>query len=411
MGGHATPARGRADARFAIVSPNFFPRTCGVGDYSARLGQELMKRGFEASVYSRNPAQAHPGAPEVPVVGADGGGPIAIGRRLAESIMASRPTDLILQYTPQMWAAWRFGSVAIPQLAATARRAGIRVTLVAHELFLDPAKRPDLLVASATQRAQFALLLAQCTKSFVTTESRRRVVTPFSRALGQRPPSILCVGPNALPIWPKVARPSSATIRVGLFSTAAFGKRFDILLDVFERISNEHAGAELVIIGDLGKPDAPHVRSITDAVRQHRVGDRIRLTGKLTLDEVARRIAELDLYLFPMNTGANTRSGTLPVALGAGLPIIAFDGPETDRSIFVDGENIVLVPALTAPAFGDAALALLRDPERMRKIGAGARTLYETHLTWDRITDQLLGELGYAPSIERPSALYGDGTT
>lgn len=405
MGASATPAGARSDVRFAIVSPNFFPRTCGVGDYSARLGQELMRRGFEASVFSRNPAKANPGAPQLPVVGVDGDSPSAIGRQLTRAILAAQPTDLVIQYTPQMWAAWRFGSTALPRLAAAARRAGIRVTLVAHELFLQPAKRPDLLLASVTQRAQFALLLSQCSTAFVTTESRRRFITPFARVLGQRPPGVLRVGPNALPV---PARRSGGAPRIGLFSTAAVGKRFDILLSVFDRVSREHPGAELVIIGDLGQPDAPHVRRITDAVRQHRDGERIRLTGKLTLDEVARQIAELDLYLFPMDTGANTRSGTLPVALGAGLPVIAFNGPETDPSVFVDGQNIVLVPGLTAAAFGDAASALLRDPQRAQRIGAGARKLYETHLTWDRIGDQLLGELGYEAAGPR-SARDGHG--
>jgi glycosyltransferase involved in cell wall biosynthesis len=387
----ATSAGARPDARFAIVSPNFFPRTCGVGDYSARLGQELMRRGFAATVYSRNPTQPNPGAPEVPVVGVDGDGPAAIGRQLTTAILAARPTDLVIQYTAQMWSAWRFGSVALPRLAAAARRAGIRVTLVAHELFVDPSKRPDVLLASVTLRAQFALLLSQCTRAFVTTESRRRQIAPFSRLLGQRPPGVLPVGPNALPA-PRERK--GDTMRVGLFSTAAVGKRFDILLSVFERICRERPGAELVIIGDLGPPDAPNVRTITAAVRQHPDGERIRLTGKLSLDEVAREIGELDLYLFPMDTGANTRSGTLPVALGAGLPVIAFAGSETDRSLFVDGENIVLVPALTAAAFGDAASALLRDPARAARIGAGARKLYEAHLTWERIADQLLGQPG-----------------
>jgi glycosyltransferase involved in cell wall biosynthesis len=396
--------------RFAIVSPNFFPRTCGVGDYSARLGQKLRRLGFTVSVFSRDPVQPNPIEPELPVLGAAGTEPDVIAKRLSEAILETRPTEVILQYTPQMWNAWRFGSAALPRLAAAMQRAGARVTLIAHELYISFARRPDLMLASVTQRAQLAYLLAHCDRSFVTTESRLKFIEPFCRLLGRPAPGVLRVGPNALPV-PRRERGSGA--RVGVFSTAAVGKRFDIVLDAFTRVWREFPAAELLIIGDLGSPDARHVRQVIDAVRHHEASNKIRLTGKLPLDDIAREIADLDLYLFPVDTGANTRSGTLPVALGTGLPVVAFDGPETDHSFFRSGENIVLVPELTASAFSDATLRLLRNPSQAAQVGSGARVQYERHLTWDRITEHLLNELGMiAPegvSVE-PSSGQGHGT-
>ena len=57
---------------------------------------------------------------------------------------------------------------------------------------------------------------------------------------------------------------------------------------------------------------------------RHPGKDRIRVTGRLSLAAVASEIAGLDVYLFPMSTGANTRSGTLPVALGTvRTPVLA----------------------------------------------------------------------------------------
>jgi glycosyltransferase involved in cell wall biosynthesis len=383
--------------QFAIVCPNFFPRTCGVGDHSARLAQELRRRGFGASVFSRDPVQPNPIAPEVPVFGAAGNRPSATAKGLADTILAKRPTDVILQYTPQMWNTWRFGSAALPRLAASMRRAGVRATLVAHELYLGYASRPDLLLASLALRAQLALLLMNCDRSFVTTESRRKLIEPTCRLLGLPAPGVLLVGPSALPV---AAGRRGAGPRIGLFSTAAFGKRFDIVFSTFERIAREFPAAELVIIGDLGSPAAPHVRHLTDAVRRHDAASRIRLTGNLALEDVAREVADLDLYLFPMDTGANTRSSTLPVALGSGLPVIAFNGSETDLSLFRDGENIILASELSAAAFTEAALRLLRSPEQAAQVGAGARALYERHLTWEQSTNQLLAGIGVPMTAE-----------
>jgi glycosyltransferase involved in cell wall biosynthesis len=108
---------------------------------------------------------------------------------------------------------------------------------------------------------------------------------------------------------------------------------------------------------------------------------------------VARQVAALDVYLFPMDTGANTRSGTLPVALGSGLPVVATSGLETDAALFRDSENILMAPSLDGDAFGAAALRALRDPMLAARVGEGARRLYVEYLSWDRITDDLLARI------------------
>src|SRR5689334_12552603 len=97
------------ERRFALVCPNYHPRTCGVGDHSMRLAQELRRRGFEAAIFTRAPAAPNPEAPEVPVTGVPGRFPLSIARRIDEELDRFAPTDLIIQYTPQMFGAWRWG--------------------------------------------------------------------------------------------------------------------------------------------------------------------------------------------------------------------------------------------------------------------------------------------------------------
>ena len=156
---------------------------------------------------------------------------------------------------------------------------------------------------------------------------------------------------------------------IGLFSTAAIGKRFDVVLDAFARIAAELPAAELVLMGDLGPPDRANVRAIHDAVARHPARERIRFTGRLSLEEVAREMATLDLYLFPTDTGANTRSSTLPGALfGARIPTVAVRGIETD-TLFRDGDNIVFAEELSGPAF---AKERAPNPSRPGRSGACA---------------------------------------
>jgi glycosyltransferase involved in cell wall biosynthesis len=378
--------------RFAIVSPNFHPRICGIGDHSARLGEELRRRGEDVAVFSRKPAEPNPETPDLEVHGVEGSLSLTIAEGVRRAVADWAPTDVILQYTSQIWNSWRFGSLAQLWLTVLARTTGVRVTLIAHELFVPWRPRPDLLVATLLQRVQFAAVLKSCHRLFVTTESRARYIEPACRLLGLPAPEILRVGANAIPVRSTglFSRGDSDAPRLGVFSTAAVGKRFDVVLDAFTAIAQQYPRAELVLIGDLGPSEAVRVRSIEDTARRHPAASKIRITGRLSLMEIAKEVAALDVYMFPMETGANTRSGTLPVALGSGLPVVAVRGIETDASLF-SGENLVFSDALTGPAFASATLGLLRDRPRMRRVGDGARHLYDGHLSWSRIADQVIG--------------------
>ena len=93
-----------------------------------------------------------------------------------------------------------------------------------------------------------------------------------------------------------------------------------------------------------------------------------------------------------METGANTRSSTLPSALGSGIPTVAVCGRETDLSLFRDGDNVAFADAMTERAFAVAALRLLQDPAARTRVGEGGRRLYAEHLSWQRIGDRLLAD-------------------
>ncbi|MFL5304561.1 MAG: glycosyltransferase family 4 protein [Polyangia bacterium] len=378
--------------RIAIVSPNLYPRVCGVGDNSFRLGQELMRRGESVELFARAPAESHPEASNLPAHGAMGVSPFLIAVQLERALRRYAPTDVIIQYTGQMWDASRFGSPAVAWLAARLKRSGARITLMVHEPFIPPSPRPDLALGAALQRLQMLALLRRVDRVFVSTDTRARALVPYCRIAGAPAPEVVRIGPSALPV-PRVDSPEVQGPRLGTFSTAGVGKRFDVVLEAFAMVAERNPGAELVLIGDLGPPDSPRVREVQEWVAAHPARSRIRQTGKLGLGDIAREVAMLDIYLFPMDTGANSRSSTLPLALGTGLPVVAISGAETDPDLFRDGENILFAPELAGRAFGDAALRLIADPPLRLRLSEGARQLYEREMGWGRVADVLTGQL------------------
>jgi glycosyltransferase involved in cell wall biosynthesis len=373
--------------RFAFIAPNYHPITCGVGDNTMRLAAEVRRRGHHAVVFSHTPVLPHPEAPEVPVRGVFGTDPVTVAAALAREITAQEFSHAIIEYAPQMWGASRFGSPGVPLLAASLERSGIRVALVIHELFTPWKRRPDLAMGGALLRLQLGAVMRSCDPIFVTTESRGRTIATAVTALS--PPRALRtyrIGPGALP---RPAKPCSDGHRVGLFSTLAVGKAFDVVVSAFEEIARTYPDAELLLLGDLGPPGNRPLLRLQDQIAASPAAGRIQLTGKLPLAEVARQVASLDLYLFPMSTGANTRSSTLPLALGAGVPTIAINGSETDP-LFAHRQNIFFANDLTGPAFARAALTVFAAPELAVRLSQGGRALYERNLTWERIADSLL---------------------
>jgi glycosyltransferase involved in cell wall biosynthesis len=384
---------------FAILSPNFHPRTCGVGDNSLRLAQQLMRAGYRAEIISRAPAEAHPEASEIRVHQVPGRWTTVIAAGAARVIAREGFSHAIIQYTAHMWGASRLGSPAIPLLAATLRRRGVDVTLLAHELFTPFLPRPDLIAGAALHRAQIALVAAAAHRTFVTTDTRVDELLPFWRAVGRAGRPGVSRITSAVPALPRKLQPGRR--RLGVFSTLATTKRFDVVLGAFEQVFRRHADSELVLIGDIGSIKDPRVRAIHDLVARHPGRERIRFSGRLSLADVAREMSELDVYLFPMTTGANTRSSTLPLALETGLPVVAVTGIETDLDLFRDDENLLFAPSMTGQDFGATALRILDDPKLAERLSTGARRLFADHLSWDAISARLLDAiLGSSKRVE-----------
>jgi glycosyltransferase involved in cell wall biosynthesis len=376
--------------RFAIVSPNYYPATCGIGDHSMRLAAELRRRGHQATILTRSPAEPNPEAADVPVISVPRGRSLQIAASVEALIDRGDFSDVCIQYAARMWDTSRFGSLALPMLAASVRRGQKGLIAVVHELFTPWSWRPDLALGSAALRAQLGAVMAACQTVLVTTETRLALISSAASALRSPPRlGVLRVGSNALPI---AGRASARSARIGLFSTLAMGKRFDVVVSAFETIWRGRPDAELVVIGDLGPPSGRSHQLLRAQIEASPAAARIRLTGKIKLGEVASIVSTLAVYLFPMDTGANTRSSTLPIAFGSGVPVVAIKGIETDR-IFEDRKNVLFARSLDGPAFARAALEILDDVVLGERLSEGGRQLFERHLSWERIGDAFLGAL------------------
>jgi phosphatidylinositol alpha-1,6-mannosyltransferase len=85
-------------------------------------------------------------------------------------------------------------------------------------------------------------------------------------------------------------------------------------------------------------------------------------------------------------------------AAATGLPVLVGRSGGSPASV-LPGENGLVIGATTPAPVADAVAALLRDPDRARRMGAAGRAWMENHWSWERATARLAALLGETPDL------------
>jgi glycosyltransferase involved in cell wall biosynthesis len=131
--------------------------------------------------------------------------------------------------------------------------------------------------------------------------------------------------------------------------------------------------ARLIVAGDPLEPMEPY----RNAARGIDVDWRL---GYLPQAEVDRALGDATIAVFPYKPELD-QSGALLHALGAGVPVVAYDVGGVAEPVRTFGAGTV-VPAGDVEALAAAVRTLLSDSEALEQARAGARRARES-LTWD----------------------------
>lgn len=151
------------------------------------------------------------------------------------------------------------------------------------------------------------------------------------------------------------------------------------------------AGIRLVLAGD--GPAAPALREMRDALG---IQDRVVLTGAVPRSKIEAALAAFDVAVQPAVTSYACPMKILEY-MAAGCAIVA-PGSDNVRELLTDGETALLCPGGSEPSAADlgaAVAALVRDPERRRRLGEAARRrIFEQGWLWEenaRRVEELVG--------------------
>lgn len=227
----------------------------------------------------------------------------------------------------------------------------------------------------------------------VSEESRQRCIR-----LGARPEAAVVVGntPAIIPsVDPGIAIPMDLADWKGrplvLFIGNLLADRGLIeAIDAIGEVRRDIPDAALVIIGD-----GREYPVLAAHIQARGLGDHARLLGWKGPEDHAAYYAHAAIGILPFLSTEHiniTLANKLFDYMSAALPIVGTDGPPMRRVLSETGAGLLVQPG-NAHALATALVALLRDPQRRRELGAkGAAAVAGTY-SWAKDRDRFLAAI------------------
>jgi len=384
--------------RVLILTKNFPPRSCGVGDYACRMAGAFAAAGDSVSVLtepSDSPRHCPIGLREHPLRGWRDLQPVL--REVAQAA----PDRVQLEYSGYAWGRW--GTAWwLNVLLFAVRRRGISVHIGLHEGAIRMRQHPLQVPVALAQWAHIGLLLAAAETVAVNMPARMKLlgrVFPWWRAkLRYRPNS------STIPVAPiseaeRDAIRREREVSSGDFVVTAFGlfhkaKNYEALIEGVAQLRQQRP-VKLWLLGDAAAASPEYITWLRHVAREGGVENAVWWPGRLDAAEISRALQAADVFVLPQPDGHVTRSSAFMAAAAHGLPVIAVRDPANQLE-FIHGENVWLMERSTPEGIAAALGALLGDRAAARRMGRKLQQLYEARFDWP-VTLARPRELGKSP--------------
>ena len=369
--------------RIDLVFPVLPPTLDGIGDHTARLAEALSERASVRVLTAQAEVDPIPGAT---VETAFSHPPRRGVLELIDAVRADPPDWLFLQFNQFSYGHWGLNPFLPAVLYQIQRRCpGTRLAVLFHEDFLPATSWKNALMTT-WQRAQFWTLGRLAHHVFFSIEPW---VQQYRSWFPDTPVDHLPVGSNIPQVDAEREGVRDAldidreTFVMGVFGSLHESRLLPHIRAAADAVRRDADDALLLYVG----PDGENFRRA--------MGERpVRDAGRLSARAVSRHVRAMDLYLAPFVDGISTRRGSFLVAPQHGVPTIGTHGPLTDPVLQDHDETaFVLTPTDNPTAFGRAARALHRSPERRSDMSKAARRLFERHFKWATIANRALRAL------------------
>lgn len=150
-------------------------------------------------------------------------------------------------------------------------------------------------------------------------------------------------------------------------------KNLEFLIRSLPSLSEAIPGCKLLIVGD-----GPSEESLRSYAKSNGVASKVMFMGRSA--EVEKMLPVFDLYV--CSSLSEGTSMTILEAMACGLPIVA--SAVGGNGKLIDHSNGLLFPLNDEKAFHQGTLSLLKDPERLKRMGECSRARVEADFNLDR---------------------------
>jgi glycosyltransferase involved in cell wall biosynthesis len=378
--------RDNAALRILILTRNFPPRSCGVGDYACRMAEVLSAAGDFVDVLTE-PAGATRNFPfglsELPLRGWRDLKPVL--RKIADIA----PHRVQLEYSGYAWGRW---GVAwwLNALLFALRRRKITVNIGLHETAIRMRQHPMQIPVALAQWVHIALMMAAAETVELNMPSRVALlgrVFPWWRAKLRYRPNSSTIPVTAATEAEREAMRRQRGVASGEAVVATFGmfhtaKHYEALIGAMARLARTRK-VRLWMLGDVAMAVPEYLAQLKRMTRECGIEEHVWWPGRMEAAELSRALQSADVFVLPQPDGHLTRSSAFMAAAAHGLPVVAVRNPEgRDQAEFAHEENVWLVTRSAPEEIAAALAALLADPAAAGRMGGALRRLYAERFDW-----------------------------
>jgi len=357
-----------------IVTPNFPPEICGIGDYSSFLYQNFKENEVDTHVITFADAPAL--NPEIHHL------KLADKRSIAAWLKCLKPPaevkNVIIQYEP-----YSFSRIGIPlyliYVFAILKIKGYPVSVMFHEVATRLyTSNPKKIAVSLLQLSISYFLTAISTVRTTSTSFNAKQLKPYQFEL--------------LPIPSNFTKKTNRTDDTPLVVIGCFANRVDqFFAEVIDQILEKNLGT-VYLIGKQKKENE-------EIWQKHHFynNPKVVLTGTLSSTEIEKVFDQLTIFVHMEKIdeagrgGASLKNGTLAAALNWGLPVITSRGDMTDERYLQHKNNIFFVnDPFSGSDWLSAIVQITSNLALSNEMSKNASRFYEENLSWKTIIQKYI---------------------
>lgn len=361
--------------KLAIIG-NHLPRRCGIATFTTDLGDALAQEfsQLDPFVLAMNDGGHRYAYPER-VRFELGENDVASYRRAADFLNVNSVDLTCLQHEYGI-----FGGKAGSHLLALIRELRMPLVTTLHTILPEPDPFQQGVMTDVTELS---------TRLVVMSEAGKRLLADVYRVAETK----IDVIPHGIPVATPAPRSkyqlgvesNSVILTFGLLSP---DKGIEHVIDALPEIVARFPSTIYIVLGATH----PHILeqygetyrlSLEARARQLGVEGNVLFHDRfVTQSELNEFLSAADIYITPYLSAAQSTSGTLAYAVGAGKAVISTPYPHA-REMLADGRGI-LVPRRDAPAIARAVIDVLGNDAERQALGTRAAA-YTSGMSWPKV--------------------------